>query len=80
MSAVSEPQRRSVGRLHYQPGLPRYRCQERDCKRPFNDLTGTLLDGSKRSVMHRILATFLLCLSCSSRRMAQELGGHMRTG
>jgi hypothetical protein len=60
--------------------LKRYRCKEKDCKRTFNDLTGTLLDGSKRSVMHWILATFLLCLSCSSRRIAPELGGHVRTG
>ena len=26
-----------------------------------------------------ILATFLLCLSCSSRRIARELGVHSRT-
>jgi len=68
------------GAYHYQPGLKRYRWKEKDCKRTFNDLTGTLLDGSKRSVMHWILATFLLCLSCSSRRIARELGVHMRTG
>ena len=67
------------GAYHYQPGLQRYRCKEKDCKRTFNDLTGTLLDGSKRSVMHWILATFLLCLSCSSRRIARELGVHVRT-
>jgi transposase-like protein len=68
------------GTYHYQPGLKRYRCQEKDCKRTFNDLTGTLLDGRKRSVMYWILATFLLCLSCSSRRIARELGVHVRTG
>ena len=68
------------GAYHYQPGLQRYRCKEKACKRTFNDLTGTLLDGSKRSVMHWILATFLLCLSCSSRRIARELGVHIRTG
>jgi transposase-like protein len=67
------------GTYHYQPGLKRYRCKEKDCKRTFNDLTGTLLDGSKRSVMHWMLATFLLCLSCSSRRIARELGVHGRT-
>src|SRR6266853_6900657 len=39
-----------------------------------------LLDGSKRSLMHWILATFLLCLSCASRRIAKELGVHIRTG
>src|SRR4029453_2825363 len=38
------------------------------------------LDDSKRSVMHWILATFLLCLSCASRRIAKELGVHVRTG
>jgi hypothetical protein len=68
------------GAYHYQPGLQRYRCKEKDCKRTFNDLTGTLLDGSKRSLRHWILATFLLCLSCSSRRIAKELGVHIRTG
>ena len=66
-------------RSHYQPGLQRYRCKEQGCKRTFHDLTGTLLDGSKRSVMHWMLATFLLCLSCSSRRLARELGVHTRT-
>jgi transposase len=35
---------------------------------------------SKRSLAHWILATFLLCLSCSSRRIARELGVHVRTG
>ena len=63
-----------------QPGLKRYRCKEQGCKRTFNDLTGTLLDGSKRSVRHWILATFLLCLSCASRRIAKELGVHVCTG
>src|SRR4029453_8973444 len=67
------------GTYHAQPGLKRYRCKEKGCKRTFNDLTGTLLDGSKRSVMHWILATFLLCLSCASRRIAKESGVHGRT-
>jgi transposase-like protein len=68
------------GTYHAQPGLKRYRCKEQGCKRTFNDLTGTLLDGSKRSVMHWILATFLLCLSCALRRIAKELGIHGCTG
>src|SRR5499427_6846633 len=68
------------GTYHYQPGLQRYRWKEQACKRTCNDLTGTLLDGSKRSLGHWILATFLLCLSCSSRRITQELGVHVRTG
>ena len=53
----------SWGTYHYQPGMQRYRCKENTCKRTFNDLTGTLLDSSKRSLMHWILATFC----CASR-------------
>ena len=68
------------GTYHAQPGLKRYRCKETGCQRTFPDLTGTLLDGSKRSPAHWILATFLLGLSCSSRRMAKEWGDHVRTG
>jgi transposase-like protein len=67
------------GTDHYQPGLQRDRCKEQACKRTFNDLTGTLLDGSKRSLAHWRLATFLLYLSWASRRMAREIGGHIRT-
>jgi transposase-like protein len=49
------------------------------CRRTFNDLTHTLFAQSQRSLPHWILATFLLCLSCSSRRIARELGVHIRT-
>jgi hypothetical protein len=48
-------------------------------KHALNDLTKTWLAQSKRSLGHWILATFLLCLSCSSRRIARELGVHIRT-
>jgi transposase-like protein len=65
------------GTYHYRPGLKRYRCKA--CRRTFNDLTQTLLAQSKQSLSHWILATFLLCLSCSSRRIARELGVHIRT-
>src|SRR5437899_8685729 len=34
---------------------------------------------SKRPLSYWILAAFLLCLSCSSRRIARELGVHTRT-
>jgi transposase-like protein len=68
---------RPWGAYHYRPGLKRYWCT--GCRRTFNDLTHTLLAQSKRSLVHWILATFLLCLSCSSRRMARELGVHVRT-
>jgi len=37
------------------------------------------LHQSQRSLASWILATFLLCLSCSSRRIARELGSHSRT-
>jgi transposase-like protein len=68
----------SWGDYHYRSGCQRYRC--RDCKRTFNDLTGTLMHQSQRGLPHWILATFLLCLSCSSRRIAREVGVHVRTG
>ena len=65
------------GQYHYRPGCKRYWCH--GCQRTFNDLTNTLLHQSRRSLPHWILATFLLCLSCSSRRIARELGVHSRT-
>ena len=65
------------GTYHYRPGCRRYWCH--GCRRTFNDLTHTLLAQSKRSLGHWILATFLLCLSCSSRRIARELGVYIPT-
>jgi transposase-like protein len=65
------------GKYHYRPGCKRYWCN--GCQRTFNDLTHTLLHQNRRSLPHWILATFLLCLSCSSRRIARELGVHSRT-
>jgi transposase-like protein len=65
------------GAYHYRPGCKRSRCKR--CRRTVNDLTQTLLSHSQRSLAQWILATFLLCLSCSSRRIARELGVHIRT-
>jgi transposase-like protein len=65
------------GNYHYRPGVKRHWCH--GCRRTFNDLTHTLLAQSKRSLVYWILAIFLLCLSCSSRRIARELGIHIRT-
>jgi transposase-like protein len=65
------------GTYHDRPGCKRSWCN--GCKRTFNDLTNTLLHQSKRSLAYWILATFLLCLSCASRRIARELGVHSRT-
>jgi transposase-like protein len=65
------------GNYHYRPGCKRYWCN--GCKRTFNDLTNTLLHQSKRPLSYWILATFLLCLACSSRRIAREVGVHIRT-
>ena len=65
------------GAYHYRPGLHRYLCK--GCRRTFNDLTHTLLAQTKRSLAHWIVATLLLCLSCSSRRIARELGVHIQT-
>ena len=77
MSPVPEPRCRPVGHVSLPAGSKRYWCN--GCKRTFNDLTDTLLHQSKRSLVYWILATFLLCLSCSSRRIARELGVHGRT-
>jgi len=65
------------GMYHDRPGCQRYWCH--GCKHTFNDLTNTLLHQSKRSLASWILTTFLLCLSCSSRRIARELGLHIST-
>jgi len=65
------------GKYRYRPGCKRYWCN--GCKRTFNDLTNTMMHQSKRSLPHWVLATFLLCLACSSRRIAREVGVHIRT-
>jgi transposase-like protein len=65
------------GTYHYRLGCKRYWCHS--CKRTFNDLTDTLLHQSQQPLAYWILATFLLCLACSSRRMAREVGVHIRT-
>ena len=38
-----------------------------------------MLHHSQQSLPHWLLATFLLCLACSSRRIAREMGVHIRT-
>ena len=42
-------------------------------------LVPRLLAQSQRSLPHWMVTTFLLCLACSSRRIARELGVHIRT-
>jgi len=63
--------------LKYRSGCKRYWCHS--CKRTFNDLTQTLLHQSQRPLAYWILATFLLCLACSSRRIERGVGVHSRT-
>jgi transposase-like protein len=65
------------GTYHDRPGCKRYRCQR--CQRTFNDLTNTRLHQSQRPLAYWLLATFLSCLTCSSRRIAGEVGVHLRT-
>jgi transposase-like protein len=65
------------GTYHYRTGLKCYHCK--GCRRTFNDPTDTLLAQSKRPLPDWIRATSLLCLACSSRRIARELGVHIRT-
>jgi transposase-like protein len=65
------------GTYPYRPGCKRSWCYSG--KRPFNDLTHTLLHQSQRPLAYWLLAPFLLCLAGSSRRMAREVGVHSRT-
>jgi transposase-like protein len=65
------------GQYHYRPGGKRSWCN--GCQRTCNDRTQTWLHQSRRSCAYWILATFLWCLSCSSRRIAREVGSHSRT-
>ena len=65
------------GTYQYRPGCKRYGCY--GCTRTFNDLTAPLLPRSKRPLSSWILATLLLCLACSSRRLAREVGIQIRT-
>ena len=60
------------GKYHRKPGLRRYKCKPEG--RTFNDLSGTLLDGSRVSSATWILLAFLLSLAASSLRIATELG------
>lgn len=60
------------GKYHRKPGLRRYKCKAES--RTFNDLTGTLLDGSRLSTATWIFLAFLLSLAVSSLRIATELG------
>jgi transposase-like protein len=66
------------GSYHDRPGFQRSRGNVGG--RTFNDLTKTRFAQSQRSLSHGIVATFRLCLACSSRRIARELGLHVRTG
>jgi hypothetical protein len=74
---MPEPPHRTLGPLPLPPGCRRY--WYHSCKRTFNDLTDTLVHQSQRPLASWILATFLLCLACSSRRIAREVGVHVRT-
>jgi hypothetical protein len=65
------------GTYQYRPECKRSWCQS--YTRTFNDLTDTLLHRSQRPLASWSLATFLLCLACSSRRIAREVGLHVRT-
>jgi transposase-like protein len=65
------------GNYHDRPGCKRYGCN--GCKRTFHDLTNTVMHQSQRSLPHWILATFLLGLACSSRRIARAGGVQVRT-
>ena len=64
------------GTYQDRPGCKRSWCQ--GGKRTCNALTAPLLHRSQRPLPSWLRATFLLCLACSSRRIARELGLHRR--
>ena len=78
MSSVPEPPHWHLEPYRYRPGCKRYLCHS--CKRTFNELTATLWHQSQRPLAYWILATFLLCLACSSQRIARQVGVHIQTG
>ena len=61
----------------YRPGCKRYWCHS--CKRTQRPHRYPVAP-EPAPAAYWILATFLLCLACSSRRIARELGVHIRTG
>jgi transposase-like protein len=65
------------GTSHYRPGCQRDWCHR--WQRTFNALTDTLLHPSQRPLADSRLAPFVLCLACSSRRIAREVGVPIRT-
>jgi transposase-like protein len=65
------------GTYQYRPGCTRSWCHS--CKRTFNDLTAPLLHRSQRPLAAWLLATFLWCLACASRRIARAVGLQVRT-
>ena len=65
------------GTYQYRPGYKRYWCPSG--KHTFNDLTDILWHQSQRSLVYWILATFLVGLTCASRRIAREVGIRIRT-
>ena len=68
---------RNWGKYHRYPEFKRYNCK--GCNKTFGDLTKTMLSGRRISFQALIMFTFLLCLSCSCRRIKRELGIHIRT-
>ena len=65
------------GTYHRKPGLRRYRCK--DCETTFNDLTGTIFNGSRLPLCVWLLMAFLMVLGCSSSRIANELSVTFKT-
>lgn len=55
-----------------QPARQKYRCT--DCRRYFDDLTGTVLAGHHQPVHVWILCLYLMGLNLSNQQIGQELG------
>ena len=76
LSSMSASPHGTVGGIAISPRGTRSWCYR--CTRP-NDLTDPLRHRSQRPRSYWMLATLLVCLACASRRIARELGMHVRT-
>lgn len=59
------------GRCSHNEQLQKYQCQQ--CRRSFNDLTGTVFQDSNKPLKVWVLALYFLGLNLSNRQIAQEL-------
>ena len=52
----------------------RYECKDKECKKRFDDLTGTIFAGHHQPLKVWILCLYFMGLNLSNSQIAQELG------